>query len=80
MAKAGADRARAERRAQTAVWLVRRLVAAGHSVVRFSEHHYRVGDRYDYWPTTGRWQTAGDRKVAGWRAGVGIEKLLQALR
>lgn len=53
---------------------VTELIKRGYQVIRFSEHHYRVDQRFDYWPTTGRW-----RAMDGSKRGSMLRPLLKAL-
>lgn len=54
---------------------VTKLVERGYEVIRFSEHHYRVDGRFDYWPSTGRW-----RSMDGTQSGSMLQPLLKALK
>lgn len=67
-------RKNARRDAERVDACVRELSVRGFDVVRFSEHHYRVDGRFDYWPTTGRW-----RSLDGKLTGSMLRPLLRAL-
>lgn len=51
------------------------LAERAYSVIRYSEHHYRVDRNIDFWPITGRW-----RQMNGAFEGVGLPALLEKLR
>lgn len=61
-------------RAQRVDAAVTTLVQRGFRVVRFSEHHYRVEHRFDYWPSTGLW-----RSMDGKQEGHNLDPLIRAL-
>ena len=52
---------------------IERLVANGFDYRQFSDYHFRVEHRADFWPTTGRWRFPNGE--SGW----GINALISRL-
>ena len=53
------------------------IMRFGYYVMQYSEHHYRVQDAVDFWPSTGKWV---DRKGYPDEAkGVGFDALIERL-
>ena len=51
------------------------LDEAGVSYRQFSEEHYRVAERFDWWPSTGRW-----RAIEGSAKGFKVRSLIRAVQ
>lgn len=72
------EKRKAERnaRADKAPEMIARLRDAGHDVRQLSADgpHLRVAERFDFWPSTGRWVGLKSRA-----RGSGIKSLLRAL-
>jgi len=52
------------------------LDEAGISYRRFDMEHYRVAERFDWWPSTGRWKSL-DGKTRGFKV-RGLIRAIQA--